>query len=268
MLIALKKRLPVQENKIFALGHSDGGDGAFCLALYNPSLFAGFYCYNTMATQLFAKDIYINNLVNKPIYLIHSDLDALRPVKIMNQVVDLLKEAAVHYYYKVYKGYKHFDRHLDSDLPRALKNMNSISRNPFPDSLTWECNNADYNGSIHWLKITETDEAGKTAPWHKTYNFHYQVKEETYPYYQDEPGSKIVAGYTKNTFTISTSRIKQFVILISPEMVDLTQPVNVIVNNKASTYQLQYDRQFMIGQFAQNYDRSSTWCNRILVKVE
>ena len=57
----LKQTLNIDDNKIFAMGHSDGSDGAFGLEVYKPSVFAGFIAYNSMLTNLNSYDIYLRN---------------------------------------------------------------------------------------------------------------------------------------------------------------------------------------------------------------
>src|SRR6185369_15142153 len=66
VLIKLKEFLNIDDKKVFAFGHSDGSDGAFAFEIYRPSMFAGFVAYNSMLTNIFAYDIYLKNLLNRP----------------------------------------------------------------------------------------------------------------------------------------------------------------------------------------------------------
>ena len=131
----LKKVLNIDDNKIFALGHSDGADGTFALEVYKPSTFAGFVVYNSMLTTVFGHDTYLRNTLNRPLYLVHSDLDDLRPIqqtRLIMKILDSLKSPVL---YKEYIGYQHYDKHLQIDLPFGYEWMKGISRNPFQKNL-------------------------------------------------------------------------------------------------------------------------------------
>lgn len=66
MLISLKRVLNIDDNKVFAFGHSDGSDGATGLGVYDPRPYAGIIAYNSMLTNIFAHDFYIRNIVDRP----------------------------------------------------------------------------------------------------------------------------------------------------------------------------------------------------------
>jgi predicted peptidase len=86
----LKSFLNINDNRVFAFGHSDGSDGTFALDVYKPSDFAGFVCYNSTLSNIFANDIYLKNSINRPLYLVHSDLDDIRPIEQTRLIVNLL----------------------------------------------------------------------------------------------------------------------------------------------------------------------------------
>jgi predicted peptidase len=92
ILVEIKKVLDIDDNKTFALGHSDGSDGAIGFAVYNPNPFAGIVAYNSMMDNIFARDFYIRNIINSPLYIVHSDLDKLRPIQKTRIIADSLKK--------------------------------------------------------------------------------------------------------------------------------------------------------------------------------
>ncbi len=116
----------IDDNKIFALGHSDGSDGAFALEVYKPSLFAGFIVYNSMLTTIFGHDTYLRNTLNRPLYLVHSSLDDLRPIEQTRLIVKILDSLNSPVLCKEYIGYQHYDKHLPIDLPYSYQWMKGI----------------------------------------------------------------------------------------------------------------------------------------------
>ncbi len=270
-IIKLKKVFNIDDNKVFAFGHSDGADGAFGLEVFQPSLFAGFLIYNSMLTNLKATNIYPANMQNSPAYIVHSDLDDLRAVQQTTAIVDRLKEMGAPIQYKVYNGYKHFDNHLKIDLPFANKFILQKTRNPFPPKLYWESGNA-VDDRCFWLKIDSFDLKLPKADWQEEINFKTYLRPTrtwaNFNYYFSAPGCVIKAAYAANTFTVSTSRIVSFEILISGKMVDLDQNVKVILNGRpVYNKRIRPNKQFILSSYEHDADRSCIWANSIKLKV-
>jgi len=115
-ITSLKKVVNIDDNKVFAFGHSDGADGVFGLEIFQPSFFAGFLLYNSLLANLKTTNNYVANIQNFPTYIVHSDLDNLRPVEQITAIVDSLKKLGAKMHYEIYHGYKHVDDHLRLDI--------------------------------------------------------------------------------------------------------------------------------------------------------
>jgi len=275
ILVSLKKILNIDDNQIFAFGHSDGSDGAIGLAVYSPDIFAGFVAYNSMLNNIFAKDFYIRNVKNAHLYIVHSDLDDLRPIQQTRVIIKELIKIDPNILYKEYIGYQHEDKHLDKDVAYSLAFMSSESRNPYSASVYWETDKADLYNSCNWLKITGIDTARKAADWHSTFNFElYNKRDKVWTkaplyYYHLNKDAAIKATYNNNTFNIETSRVTEIELLISPVMVNLENPVIVNVNGQqVFSGKISADKDFLIKQFKNNFDRQALWASSVKVKVE
>lgn len=270
----LKEFLNIDDNNVFALGHSDGADGAFALNVYKPSNFAGFVCYNSMLTNIFANDIYLKNSTNRPLYLVHSDLDDIRPIQQTRLVVNLLDSLKSQVIYKEYPGYQHYDKHLQKDMPFSATFINATNRNPFKKEIYWETD--DYsNNSCDWLKITEFDTSLNNANWHNpinTVSYNKILKSYTahsIPYYRNNKSAAVKASFINNTINIETSRVKEIELLISPIMVNLENPIDVIINGKqVFNAKVLSDKSYLINSFRNNFDRTVLWVTSIKLKVE
>jgi predicted esterase len=273
IMVSLKKILNIDDNKVFAFGHSDGSDGAVGLEIYSPDMFAGIVAYNSMLNNLFAKDFFIRNIKNWPLYIVHSDLDDLRPILQTRIIVDSLLKFNCNILYKEYIGYQHFDKHLDKDLPYACDFMKGISRNPFQSTLYWETDKSEIYNTVDWLKVSAINTAAPSATWHIPFNFKSYNKRNKqwmdYPYY---PGlyksTAVKATFNNNTFNIQTSDVKEIELLISPVMVNLENPVIVNVNGKQIfSGKILADKSFLLKHFEGNYDRQALWVNAIKIKI-
>jgi predicted esterase len=157
MVASAKTILNIDDNKVFAVGHSDGSDGCVGLGVYAPDQFAGIIGYNSMLDNIFADDFNLRNLMNTPLYLVHSNLDDLRPIQQTRMMVDSLKKTDRQITYKEYAGYQHYDKHLDQELPLVPKFVNSVNRKTFKDSVYWETRRGDIYNICSWLSVTSVN---------------------------------------------------------------------------------------------------------------
>ncbi|MES2267586.1 MAG: hypothetical protein V4520_12550 [Bacteroidota bacterium] len=273
-LISLKKILNIDDNRVFALGHSDGADGALGLAVYTPDAFAGVVAYNAMMLNLSTKDFFIKNIVNRPLYIVHSDLDDLRSMQQVKDIVSTLKTIDDRILYKEYIGYEHYDKHLTKDLPRALDYIKGISRNPYQANLNWETSTDTIFNGCNWLKITKADTTKARAHWQTDFNVKaYDRKAKKYYdmlYYRYVTNNvEVKASFQNNIFEIQTSRVGEVEVLISPVMVNLEQPVIVILNGKqVFANKIATNKNFLLRNFSTTHDRQALWVNSLKVKVE
>ncbi|MEO7213960.1 hypothetical protein [Mucilaginibacter sp.] len=275
ILTALKKVLNIDDNQVYTFGHSDGSDGAVGLGLYKPGAFAGVVGYNSMLTNLFAKDYYIRNIQNRPTYLVHSDLDDLRPMLMTHAIVDSLLKTDRQLLYKEYIGYEHFDKHLNKDVPYACLFMSGTTRNPFSNNIYWETYQSGPYAACDWLSLSTIDTAATPAAWHKPLNipsYDKRTKEwhsdrSYYSYLFKSAATK--ALYSNNIFSLQTSGVKEIELLISPVMVNSESPVIVNINGKqAFSGKIKADKTFMLDGFRKTMDRDAIWVNSIKVKVD
>jgi predicted esterase len=273
ILLSLKKILNIDDSKVFVFGHSDGADGAIGLGVYSPNIFAAIIAYNSMLNNLFARDFFIRNVQNRPLYIVHSDLDDLRPIQQTRVMIDSLLKFDSSILYKEYNGYQHFDKHLEKDLPYACVFIKSISRNPFRSYIYWETEKDSPYNTIDWIKVDTLNIALPLASWHTSLNFKSYDKRNKqwmdFSYYNRlNKSGAVKATYNNNTFNVETSGVEQIELLISPVMVNLEEPVVVILNGKQEFKdKVKMDKGFIIDGFKKTFDREAIWVNSIKVKV-
>jgi predicted esterase len=275
ILVSLKKVLNIDDNKVFAFGHSDGSDGAVGLGVFTPDQFAGIVAYNSMLTNIFSYDFYIRNIQNRPLYIVHSDLDDLRPIQQARIIIDSLKTVDNNILYKEYIGYQHEDKHLDKDVPFACIYMKGTSRNPFHTSVYWETLRGEIYNGCDWLKLTIVDTTAKAARWHtplitKAYNKKNKTWLKDFDYYWGMKKSvATMATFNNNTFIIQTSGVKEVELLISPVMVNIEEPIIVMANGKqVFNGKIKADKDFLLDGFQKTLDRQALWVNSIKVRIE
>ena len=233
-------------------------------------MFASALLYNPMGTIL-RSPTHLMNFVNRSIYIVHSDLDDIRPINQTREVVKALDTLQAPLVYKEYIGYKHNDTHLNKDISFGFDYLSAHVRDPFQSDLYWETDDESF-GNCDWLKITRLNVALPKSPWHISYNVkRYNKLTKLFTnddYYQLTPSGAVKAHFYNNTFYLETSRVAQLDLLISPVMVNLTNPVKVILNShEVFNQKLDFNKEFMKENFELNKDKQAIWVHSIRVDV-
>ncbi len=272
IVIFLKRFLNIDDDRVYSWGHSDGSDGTFALDVLSPSIFAGFVGYNSMLTQICGQ-VYLRNMKNKPFYLVHSDLDDLRPIQQTRLQIKALDSLKVPITYKEYLGYKHEDKHLSLDSKNSKLFIQSVVRNPYPKVLYWESDNDLFN-QIDWLKIKSLRVEDESKIWQSNINqkSYDRINKKSFDFdyysYKNKSGA-VIAEFRNNAFRIKTSRVEEIELLISPVMVDLKKPVVVVINGKVVfDKKMGADKDYILNEFASSHDRKCFWVNSLVLKTK
>jgi hypothetical protein len=155
---AIKRRYNVDENRVVVSGVSDGGTGAYYIAMRETTPFASFLPLNGYLLVLAARDIddglvFANNLRNKPIFAVNGGRDPLYPTRVVDPTIEQMKRGGVEVDYHPQPN----AAHNTSWWPDVKDSFEAFARDhprvPLPDSLTWEVGNSVEHHRAHWLII-------------------------------------------------------------------------------------------------------------------
>ncbi len=278
ILKQIKQVINVDDNRVFITGHSNGATGSFSYLMKQPSPYAAFYGFNTRP-RVETGGTYIRNILNRSYFNISTDKDYYYPPDANDSLSAVMNKLGADYQDHRYNGFPHwFPKFDESESAHKLlfDDLAKRTRNPFHSNAYWECDDVKY-GQCDWLKITDLDTTAKRAAWQNNINFQIKkwivlrdkdsaITRDTLLQalkYRKRAGA-LKAAYRNNIFTIETSDIKSFSILLSPEMVDLRKPISVIVNGKLNSKQMfGYEKDFLLTNFKKTADRSAIWVNHI-----
>jgi predicted esterase len=164
ILDRLKRTYNVNENRVVLSGVSDGGTGAYYMAMRETTPFASFLPLNGFIQVLGNEtaeadgDLFPNNLMNKPLFIVNGGRDPIYPSSLVDPVVEHLKKGGVDLVYRPQPNAAHdtswwpevqgpFERFV-ADHPRV----------PLPDTLTWESGPPNIPSRAHWLIIDRLGE--------------------------------------------------------------------------------------------------------------
>jgi pimeloyl-ACP methyl ester carboxylesterase len=144
ILDVVKRTYNVDENRVVLSGVSDGGTGVYYTAMRDTTPFASFLPLNGFIRVLENEtaeadgDLFPNNLLNKPLFIVNGGRDAIYPTSVVDPYVEHLKSGGVDLVYRPQPTAGHdtswwpeikdsFERFV-ADHPRV----------PLPDALSWE----------------------------------------------------------------------------------------------------------------------------------
>jgi hypothetical protein len=167
ILDLVKRTYNVNENRVVVSGVSDGGTGVYYTAMRDTTPFASFLPLNGFIRVLENEtadadgDLYPNNLVNKPLFIVNGGRDPMYPTSVVDPYIEHLKSAGVDLVYRPQPNAAHdtswwpeirdsFERFV-ADHPRV----------PQPDAQSWESGPPNIPSRAHWMVI---DRLGAERP--------------------------------------------------------------------------------------------------------
>ncbi|MGE3507990.1 MAG: PDZ domain-containing protein, partial [Vicinamibacterales bacterium] len=160
ILDTVKRTYNVDENRVVLSGVSDGGTGAYYAAMRDTTPYASYLPLIGSLMQLAARefnvgDLYPNNLLNKPFFVVNTGRDPLYPTRVIDPVVENLRRAGVSIAYHPRPD----DEHDVSWWPDIRDDFERFAREhprePHPARLTWQSGEGDPFNRAHWLVIDE-----------------------------------------------------------------------------------------------------------------
>src|SRR3954452_22812442 len=154
ILDAIKRRYNVDENRVVVSGVSDGGTGAYYVAMRETAPFASFLPLNGYLLVLAARDIddgltFPNNLRNKPIFAVNGGRDPLYPTRVVDPYIEHLKRGGVTVDYHPQPTAGHNTAWWPDVKEMYETFVREHPRRPLPDTLTWEAADVDPSNRAH-----------------------------------------------------------------------------------------------------------------------
>jgi hypothetical protein len=167
ILDVVKRTYNVDENHVVLSGVSDGGTGVYYMAMRDTTPFASFLPLNGFIRVLENEtaevdgDLFPNNLLNKPLFIVNGGRDPMYPTSVVEPYIEHLKSDGVDLVYRPQPNAAHdtswwpeikdsFERFV-ADHPRV----------PLPDALSWENGPPNIPSRAHWMVI---DRLGAERP--------------------------------------------------------------------------------------------------------
>src|SRR5262245_43584686 len=155
-----KRRYNIDENRVVVSGVSDGGTGAYYLAMRDTTPYASFLPLNGYWLVLSNSDIqrggalYPNNMRDKPFFVVNGGRDPLYPTSRVDPTIAHFKQGGVSVDYRPQPEAGHNTRWWPEVRDGFEAFVREHPRRPLPDTLTWEAGDPTQFNRAHWLVIT------------------------------------------------------------------------------------------------------------------
>lgn len=158
----VRRRYPIDPNRIYLSGFSDGAHGTYYFAATHPEAFAGFVPLNgmPMMAQVAGEQVHMRNLLNKPLYIVNTGKDMLNPTPLVRRQVNLLKKAEAPLEFEFYANLPHAPIYMKQEIDKITKWMSNTVREPYPSQLVWETADAKRSPGLHWLAVRKIGSVG------------------------------------------------------------------------------------------------------------
>jgi dienelactone hydrolase len=263
LLDRLKRHYNVDESRVYFTGISDGGTGAYYMAMRETTPWASFLPLNGSVKVLANPDIKVDgelsfsNLANKPLYIVNGGRDPLYPVEHVQTHVDAMKQAGVSLVFSPQPSAGHDTTWWRWERTPYEQFVRTHPRQPHPPKVSWETERVDRFNRAHWLIIDRLGSGGSETAFKSV---------EIFP--RRKPSGRVDVDRNGNTVQARTRGVREFTLLISPDAFDMSQPITVVVNDKQAFHDVvKQDVATLFKWAARDNDRTMLYGAEIKIQV-
>jgi dienelactone hydrolase len=225
VLDRLKRAYNVDESLIHYTGISDGGTGAYYMAMKESTPWSSFLPLNGSIKVLGNPavradgELYPSNLANKPLYIVNGGRDPLYPVSHIESHIAAFRQLNVPVTFNPQPAAGHDTTWWKWVRAPFEQFVRKHARVAHPERLSWETERTDRHNRIHWLVIDQLGDGSKDATF---------TEVEVFP--RRKPSGRVDVTRKGNTIEATSRGVREMTLLLSPDVFDFAQPITVTVN--------------------------------------
>jgi dienelactone hydrolase len=223
----VKRKYNVDESHIYLTGISDGGTGTYYMAMKDPTIWSAFLPLNGSIKVLTSPgtrvegELFSNNLVNRPFYIVSGGRDPLYPARDVATHVEAFTRLGVSLVFRPQADAGHdtswwpYERNLFEQFVKQKP------RAAHPERVSWQTESTQRFNRADWLVINALGMGSIDTDFEPLDIFDHR-----------RPSGRVDILRDGNTFDARTRGVKEFTVLLSPDAVDFARPVVVRVNGR------------------------------------
>ena len=234
---AVKRKYNVDESRVYVTGISDGGTGVYFMGMREATLFSACLSLNGHPAVLANPDVgaeqqlYLNNLVNCPFYAVNGGQDQLYPAVSVRPYVDAMKRGGIPVNFTIYPDAGHNTAWWPEERQFYETFLGEHPRLEHPSKVTWSTDRVDRYNRFRWLVITALATRPSDTLLDEVNKIDVRGGERPV-FSRNRPTGRVDIERKGNVFDAKTRGVQTFTLLLSPDVVDFTKPVRVVVNGK------------------------------------
>ena len=239
LLDAIKRKYNVDESRVYVTGVSDGATGVYFLAMRAATAWSACLALNGHPGVLASPDVgadqqlYATNLANCPMYLVNGGRDRLYPAASVAPFVEMIRRAGASVEFHVHPEAGHDTSWWPVERPLYEKYLADHSRVAHPASLSWETDRVDRYNRIRWLVIDRLGKRASDLVLDDVNSVERLPGIRQLLYERERPSGRVDIVRDRNSFEVKTRGVQRFTLLLSPNVVDFSESVRVMVNGRS-----------------------------------
>lgn len=224
----LSRRYNIDESQVYLTGISDGGTGAYYIGMREATRWSAVMPLNGSIIVLgnpaigAEGELFPNNLVNTPMYIVNGGRDPLYPVANVMTHLPWFKGLGIDVTFRPQMEAGHDTSWWPTERAPYEAFVHAHRREPYPNRLSWETERVDRFNRARWLVMDALGPASSDTAMPSAGYFKHSL-----------PSGRVDVERNGNAFEAHTRGVKAFRLLLSPDVVDFAKPVTVMVNGKA-----------------------------------
>lgn len=225
----VKRRYNVDESHIYLTGISDGGTGAYYMAMKSPTVWSAFLPLNGSIKVLgnpaarVDGELFATNLVNRPFYIVNGERDRLYPAQHVATHVEAFKQLGVPLVFRPQANAGHDTSWWPYERSLYEQWVKQKPRPAHPPRVSWQTERVDRFNRADWLVIDKLGMGQTDTDFEPLDIFDHR-----------RPSGRVDVVREDNMFIASTRGVRAFTLLLSPDAVDFSRPVVVRLNGKTA----------------------------------
>jgi dienelactone hydrolase len=270
----IKRDYNVDESRTYITGISDGGTGVYFFAMRAATPWAACLPLNGQPLVLANPDsgadgqFFSSNLVNCPLHVVNGGRDPLYPAASVAPLVTMFRRGGVAVDFQVYPDAGHDTSWWPEERARFEGFLAAHKRVAHPERISWATERTDRYNRFRWLVIDRLGQRASDRPLPDVNTFAAGNGRELQLFARSRQSGRVDITRNGNTFAAETRGVSAFTLLLSPEVVDFSTPVRVVVNGKTvQESRVEKSSRTLLTWAARDNDRTMLYGGELRIEV-
>lgn len=219
LIRSVEAQYPVDYNRVFLAGMSNGAIGAYMIGMFYPDYFAGIVPIAGAITERYMH--FLVNLNNTPIYMIQGKNDPIFPIQFSRRINKILSDMKYPVTYREHEesGTAHGGHFLpDGEIP-ALRDWLLAQKRRVDPSVLRMTREENHMGRIQWARLSKGHKLSALqipGPGEESVNMH-----------DGKIASLFATRKDMNEFEIVGQNLLEYELYLNSDMLNFDEPVRV-----------------------------------------